>query len=102
MIIKGKNMDIANRYVVVGGADIGDYAYIKSLLREDDLFIYCDSGLRHMEGLGRRPDLVVGDFDSHDIPHLDCETIILPREKTIQIHLLLLSRLYNGAAGNFY
>ena len=81
MVFKENNMDIVNRYVVVGGADIGDYSYIKSLLKEDDLFIYCDSGLRHMEGLGRKPDLVVGDFDSHDVPHLECETIILPREK---------------------
>ena len=74
-------MNTGNRYVVVGGADIGDYSFIRSLLKDDDRFIYCDSGLRHMEELGRRPDLVVGDFDSHDVPELDCETIVLPREK---------------------
>ena len=69
------------RCVVAGGADIGDYSFIRSLLREGDFFIYCDSGLRHMDGLGRRPDLIIGDFDSHEDPHLDCETIVLPREK---------------------
>lgn len=69
------------RCVVAGGADIGDYGFIRSLLREGDFFIYCDSGLRHMDGLGRRPDLIIGDFDSHEDPHLDCETIVLPREK---------------------
>ena len=27
------------------------------------------------------PDLIVGDFDSHPVPHLPVETIRLPREK---------------------
>lgn len=34
-----------------------------------------------MEALGISPNLIVGDFDSHENPHADCETIILPREK---------------------
>ncbi len=70
-----------NRWVVAGGADIGDYGFIRSLLQEGDRFIYCDSGLKHMAELGRQPDLIVGDFDSHEDPHMDCETIVLPREK---------------------
>ena len=70
-----------SRCVIVGSADIGDHERIKGLLRDDDRFIYCDGGLRHMEGLGRKPDLIVGDFDSHEDPHMDVETITLPREK---------------------
>lgn len=69
------------RCVIVGGADIGRYDRIRACLREDDFFICCDSGLKHRAGLGITPNLIVGDFDSHENPHLDVETIVLPREK---------------------
>lgn len=69
------------RCVIVGGADINNYEYIRSRLYEDDYFVFCDSGLKHMERLGVTPDLIVGDFDSHEDPHLDVETIVLPCEK---------------------
>ena len=69
------------RCVIVGGAPIRDHEEIRRQLRPGDYLIFCDSGLRHMEGLGRRPDLVVGDFDSHENPHLPAETIVLPCEK---------------------
>lgn len=70
-----------NRCVIVGGADIARYDQIKPQLREEDFCILCDSGLKHMEPLGIRPGLIVGDFDSHENPHLDVETIVLPCEK---------------------
>ncbi len=69
------------RCVIIGGAGIGDYARIRSRLTEGDFFVCCDSGLRHAEPLGIRPDLIVGDFDSHERPQTDTETIVLPREK---------------------
>lgn len=69
------------RCVIVGGADIGRYDRIRAHLREDDFFICCDSGLKHQKGLGIVPNLIVGDFDSHENPHMDVETIVLPREK---------------------
>lgn len=69
------------RCVIVGGADINNYEYIQSRLCEDDFIIFCDSGLRHLNALQVTPGLIVGDFDSHDNPHLDVETIILPCEK---------------------
>ncbi len=69
------------RCVVVGGADIGQYDRIRAYLREDDFYICCDSGLKHREGLGIVPDLIVGDFDSHENPCLDIDTIVLPCEK---------------------
>lgn len=69
------------RCVVIGGADIGRYDCIRTYLRADDFYICCDSGLKHREGLGILPDLVVGDFDSFEYQHLETETITLPCEK---------------------
>jgi thiamine pyrophosphokinase len=69
------------RCVIIGGADIGRYRRIRAHLQRDDFYICCDSGLKHREGLGIAPDLIVGDFDSHANPHLPVETMVLPREK---------------------
>ena len=70
-----------SRCVIVGGAPIGDYGCIRGYLREGDTVICCDSGLRHIGGLGISPDLIVGDFDSFENPHLPVETVVLPCEK---------------------
>lgn len=69
------------RCVIVGGADINNYDYIRGRLREDDFVVFCDSGLKHLDALQIKPGLIVGDFDSHVNPHLDVETIVLPCEK---------------------
>lgn len=67
--------------MIVGGADVNDYAFIREKLRDDDYVIYCDSGLKHMKELRAKASLIVGDFDSHENPNLDAETIVLPCEK---------------------
>ena len=69
------------RCIIVGGAPIEEYGYLRSRLTEEDYMIYCDSGLKHMEKLGLAPDLIIGDFDSHENPHMDIETIVLPTVK---------------------
>lgn len=69
------------RCVIVGGADINNYEYIRSCLQENDFIVFCDSGLKHLDALQVKPGLIVGDFDSHDNPHLDVETIVLPCKK---------------------
>ena len=69
------------RCVIVGGADINNYGFIREKLRAEDYVIFCDSGLKHLERLQVTPNLIVGDFDSHENPHLDAETIVLPCEK---------------------
>lgn len=69
------------RCVIVGGADINNYEYIKNCLHNDDFVVFCDSGLKHLEYLQVTPGLIVGDFDSHKNPNLDVETIVLPCEK---------------------
>lgn len=87
------------RCVIVGGAPIIDYDNVIKNLREDDWFVFCDSGLKHLQKLQAAadqmspeapdrvpicvaPDLIVGDFDSYDNPQLeDVETIVLPTVK---------------------
>ena len=69
------------RCVIVGGAGINNYGFIRERLCVDDFVIFCDSGLKHMKNLQVQPSLIVGDFDSHENPHLDVETIVLPCEK---------------------
>ena len=69
------------RCVIVGGADINKYAFIREKLCADDYVIFCDSGLKPLENLQVQPSLIVGDFDSHENPHLDVETIVIPCEK---------------------
>lgn len=67
--------------VIIGGADIGDYARARSFLSDDDYYVFCDSGLRHAKPLLACADLIVGDFDSHENPHSTAETIVLPTVK---------------------
>lgn len=69
------------RCVIVGGADINCYDFIRNKISEEDYFIFCDSGLRHKKNLSVEPSLIVGDFDSFENPHLSAETIVLPCEK---------------------
>ena len=69
------------RCVVIGGAGIKNYQTLWDYLNPDDFNIFCDSGLSHQEALGIEPHLIVGDFDSHENPRLNVETIVLPCEK---------------------
>ena len=69
------------RCIIVGGADINNYSFIREKLCDNDYVVFCDSGLKHLEQLQVKPNLIVGDFDSHENPHLDVETIVLPLRK---------------------
>ncbi|WP_029323516.1 thiamine diphosphokinase [Butyrivibrio sp. AE3004] len=69
------------RCVIVGGSAIDNYEFVRKHISKEDYIIYCDCGLAHMEKLKAEPSLIVGDFDSHENPHLETETIVLPRVK---------------------
>ncbi|MBQ9909400.1 MAG: thiamine diphosphokinase [Treponema sp.] len=69
------------RCVIIGAAPINNYKKIRSFLQPDDFVIVCDGGLNHIKKLRVKPNLIVGDFDSHKNPNLPIETITLPREK---------------------
>ncbi|MDO4868882.1 MAG: thiamine diphosphokinase [Bacillota bacterium] len=92
------NSTTGRRCVIVGGAPIDNYEGICKYLREDDFYIFCDCGLKHLDHLhiGQdplfhvAPDLIVGDFDSYENPLdssdsdfdvAEIETIVLPCEK---------------------
>ena len=70
-----------SRCVIVGNARINNYALIKKNINEDDFFVYCDGGLKNINKIGREPNLIIGDFDSHEKPDTDTEIIELPCEK---------------------
>jgi len=77
---------LMKRCLIISAGEIRDYERVKSFLQPDDFFIFCDGGLTHADGLGLKPDLIVGDFDSCDSEDLarwkdSCETVRLPREK---------------------
>ena len=68
------------RSVLVLGGTITDYAKAKASIDDEDYVIYCDCGLRHLEALGIKPSLAVGDFDSVPVPE-GVETVVFPPRK---------------------
>lgn len=69
------------RAVIIGAALIENYDFVRSYLKDDDFFIFCDGGLNHLEKLQVLPNLIVGDFDSYTQEKFKVETIVLPCEK---------------------
>ncbi len=66
------------RFVIIGGSEIRNYALIRESFGENDYYVFCDCGLKHREGLGVTPDLIIGDFDSHARPEDLSNVIVLP------------------------
>lgn len=65
---------------VISGAPEENLSYYKKHL--DGRYIICaDSGYKKCTALGRKPDLVIGDFDSSPVPAAECEMIELPVRK---------------------
>lgn len=54
--------------VVLAGGEIADYPALAELIPSSALIVCADSGYRHCGPLGLTPDLLVGDFDSIDLP----------------------------------
>ena len=82
------------RAVIIGAAAISNYEKLATFLQPDrDFYMYCDGGLFHQRqlegccGQELSPNLIVGDFDSYQLPEgfslsdFPCQVIQLPREK---------------------
>ena len=69
------------RAVVIAGGEIISYERVRSFLGPEDYYIFCDSGLFHKEKLNVEPDLIIGDFDSHEKVDTGSEIITLPEMK---------------------
>ena len=85
VIISGGNIDedLALRFLSRKPEDysISEGSGIPQSSCEKPYVIAADRGLMFLEAHGISPDLIVGDFDSHERPVTDTETIVLPREK---------------------
>ncbi|MGN1478619.1 MAG: thiamine diphosphokinase [Acutalibacteraceae bacterium] len=69
------------RWVILGAAEIKDYDSVKSRITADDFIVCADGGLGHLEPLGLKADLILGDFDSAEKPDSAAETLVYPVEK---------------------
>lgn len=71
-------------YIFVNGI-IEDYDIIKSELLDNKLVIACDGGLWHIDKLGIKPDVLIGDFDSVSVELLekykDVKRLTYPTDK---------------------
>ena len=70
-----------DKCIIVGGVKINNAEMIKKYIRPDDFVIACDSGIDNCGILEITPNLIVGDFDSHEKPNTDVDIIVLPKEK---------------------
>lgn len=69
------------RWVIIGAADIKNYDALKSKINEDDYIVAADGGQRHLEPLGVKADLYLGDYDSSSKPETSVKTLVYPVEK---------------------
>ena len=56
------------RAVIVSNGTISDYEYIKSFISDDDFIICADGAVSHLEKMGIKPQVWIGDYDSCNMP----------------------------------
>lgn len=69
------------RAVIIGNGSVGDYDKIKSYIKKDDFIICADGGYYHAVKMGICPNVIIGDFDSAEIPKTDSKLIHYPVKK---------------------
>ena len=69
-----------SRCVIVSACPVSPE--LAKLLRPDDFIIACDAGYRNCAPLGRKPNIIVGDFDTAPCPQQeDDDIVVLPHVK---------------------
>lgn len=66
--------------LIISGAPESEIEYYNDYV-DGRFVISADSGYSKCAKLGIKPDLIIGDFDSSDVPDTDIKTIILPVRK---------------------
>lgn len=69
-----------NKCLIISGAPEEDIEYYKNYV-DSRFVISADSGYQKCNKLNITPDLIIGDFDSSELPETDIETIVLPVRK---------------------
>jgi thiamine pyrophosphokinase len=64
---------MSTKIIIISGGRLGDPGFFRKRLAAMDSFltICCDGGIRHLEKLKIRPDVIVGDMDSANVDRLD-------------------------------
>jgi thiamine pyrophosphokinase len=55
---------MSKRAFILANGEVKDYLRLKTCLRPDDLLIAADGGLHHLQAMGIRPHILLGDLDS--------------------------------------
>lgn len=69
------------RCVILCASPNTSISFLKETVKENDFLLCADGGYRYAEAIDRKPDLLIGDFDSSEKPKSSCEIITFPREK---------------------
>ncbi len=89
---------------VLCSGSIEDYSFTRKYISGVTKVICCDGGIRHCDGLGVLPDLIVGDFDSADSVQLEAyismgvDIVRVPAEKDFTDGELGLMRAIEAGA----
>lgn len=68
--------------LIVLNGECSSYEHLKKMCSDAEFLICADGGLKHLEKLEIKPDIVAGDFDSAQKPE-NIETIVYPAEKDL-------------------
>ena len=68
--------------LVILNGECNSQKFLKKLSDEYDRVICADGGFLHAVSAGIKPDIVVGDFDSSELP-TDTECVVFPKDKDL-------------------
>lgn len=70
------------RCVIIGGGEIKDFTYARSLIQDHDFIIAADRGYARCQQMNIKPSFLLGDFDSYEGEvAADCPVMEYPVEK---------------------